>query len=371
MYKISTSTYAEILKTCYEAKSPLYVYGGPGIGKSEIPKQVFHKIADEKKLEFLDWNDLTLDQRSECIKNPDKYFIFCDQRISQMDTTDLRGIPNMINTTMLETVPMSWVIYFTQPSAHGCIFFDELNLAAPAVAGQAYQIINDRCVADRRLAADVFVFGAGNRLNDQAHVFEMPFPLRDRFNEFEIFPDVDSWTKNFAIPAKINSHLIAFVNWKESYLYHVDKNAANKSSTPRGIARASKLIGDRDITTNEVFQLVSISVGEGFAAQFQAYCKHFQSLDWNVIYSKPATVSSFEVDKLWAIVGGLSEQHTKGVEQKRFDEMMCVVMAMRADFAIVCLRMLKEGDLKKFASQIKKCKHYTTIVKSYSQYLVD
>lgn len=372
IYKVKTSTYAEILKTCWENKTPLYVYGGPGIGKSEIPKQVFKKIAAEKKLEFKDWNDLSLADRMECIKNAAKYFVFCDQRISQMDTTDLRGIPNMINTEMLETVPMSWVIYFTQPQAHGAIFFDELNLAAPAVAGQAYQIINDRCVADRRLSEDTFVFGAGNRLTDQAHVFEMPFPLRDRFCEFEIFPDVESWTRDYAVPAAINPHLVAFVNWKESYLYHVDKCAANKSSTPRGIARASKLIGERDITTNEVFELVSISVGEGFAAQFQAYCKHFQQLDWNQLYSKPEVVKGYEVDKLWAIVGGLTEQFIKGIEQKRFDQQMALIMNMRADFAIVTLKMYKEGAAaKKFALQIKKSPYFKPIVESYSQYLVD
>jgi len=376
MTKYTTKEYAALLKTCEAAKSPIFVYGGPGIGKSEIPRQVFRKLAEERGLEYLEWNQLGAEQKDACIKTPEKYYIFCDQRVAQMDVTDLRGIPMMVNTEMLETIPMSWVVYFTQEKANGTIFFDELNLAAPAVAGQAYQIINEREVADRRLGDNVFLCAAGNRPGvDNAHTYVMSFPLRDRFNEFEVYPDVKSWTRNYAT-GRVNPHLVAFVNWKESYLYKVDKNAANKSSTPRGISRASLLIGDMKITSNEVHQLVSISVGEGFATQFQAYCKHFKSLDWGKIYSNPKSISNFEVDKLWAIVGGMSEQFLKedfktAKAKKLFNQMMKVVMAMRADFAIVTLKMFKDNDNKKFGTRIKSCDDFDEIVDKYADYIVD
>ena len=397
MYKVKTSSYADLIRRCYTIKSPLYVYGGPGIGKSEIPRQVFSELAKDlgthtlqgevdvlgtelkkgqkptdkvKGKIFLQWNHLTIDQKMVCIGNPDDYFIFCDQRVAQMDTTDLRGIPNMVNSEMLETIPMSWVIYFTQKLAHGACFFDELNLAAPAVAGQAYQIINEREIADRKLAADVFVFGAGNRAIDQANVFQMSFPLRDRFNEFEVYPDVKDWTTNYA-SGRVNPHLVAFVNWKESYLYHVDKNAANKSSTPRGIKRASDLIGDLDIISNEVHQYVSISVGEGFATQFQAYCKHFQSLDWIAIYKNPKIVSEFEIDKLWAIIGGMGEQFTKDtMKQDMFDKMVQVVLNMKTDFAVVTLKMFRDFDGKKFGKMLNKSADIEEVVDKYAKYVI-
>ncbi len=41
---------------------------------------------------------------------------------------------------------------------------------------------------------------------------------------------------------------------------------------------------------NKVHQLVSISCGEAFATEFQAYVKHFAALNWNTIYSKPEIV---------------------------------------------------------------------------------
>jgi len=377
MYKVDTKTYGELLKRCYNAKSPLYVYGGPGVGKSEIPRQVFTEYAKLMKREFLEWTSLSLEQKKATIESPEKYWIFCDQRVGQMDSTDLRGIPNMVNTDMLECVPMSWVIYFTKPKAAGAIFFDELNLAAPVVAGQAYQIINDRAISDRKLADDVFVFGAGNRSIDQAHTFEMPFPLRDRFNEFEIYPTTKAWTEWAS--GKVNPHLVAFINWKESYLYKPAKDANNKGSTPRGIVRASHLINDESITSDTVHMYISIAVGEAFATEFQAYCKYYQELNWKKILEDPAIVAKFSVDKLWAVIGGLAEMFQKmsfsGSELKdhkaQFESMINVFNECPADFAVVGLRMLRDANHDKFIKQVKGLKSLNTIIERYGKFIVN
>jgi len=376
MYTVSTKTYGQLLEKCYNTKTPLFAMGGPGIGKSEIPRQVFPGIAKEMKREFVEWVKLSQDEKSACIKNPEKYWIFCDQRVGQMDSTDLRGIPNMINSEMLETIPMSWVIYFTRPKAAGAIFFDELNLAAPVVAGQAYQIINERAIADRVLADDVYVFGAGNRAGiDQAFVHEMPFPLRDRFCEFNIEPDVQSWTEDYAA-ANVNSHLVAFIQWKNSYLYKVDEKKANKSSTPRGISRASRLIEGYDITSNDAHMLISISVGEAFATEFQAYVKCYSQLNWETLFKKPESIKDMSVDKLWAIIGGLGEHFGKLPEkqnaesQKRFEMIMSLVENMRKDFAIVGLRIIKDSNLTKFRKYATKWKGLNDMAKDLGKFIL-
>jgi len=375
MYSLKVNEYGDLIKKCYDVKSPFYVYGGPGIGKSEIPRQVFPGIAKDMNREYLEWTDITLEKKKECIANPDKYFIFCDQRVGQMDSTDLRGIPNLINSEMLETIPMSWVIYFTTIGAAGAIFFDELNLAAPVVAGQAYQIINERTIADRRLAPDVFVFGAGNRPGiDEAYCQPMPFPLRDRFNEFEVEADSQSWAEWAS--GKINPHLVAFVCWKPSYLYKVDNKKANKSSTPRGITRASMLIGQDDATSNNAHALLSISVGEAFATEFQAYVKCYSQLNWKTIFGNPKCVEDMTVDKHWAIVGGLADRYNKidkidkGAHEL-FDNIMSVLKCLPADFSIVGTKMIKDnGDIKKFKSLISKYKGLDDMVETLGKFVL-
>lgn len=369
MLVVNTKQYSELLKECFNKKSPLYVYGGYGIGKSMIPRQVFQGIAEESKREFVEWSDLSMDQKLEAIANPGKYWIFCDQRLAGMDPSEIRGLANLANKDMLELVPLSWIVYFTKPEAMGAIFFDELNLAAPTIAAQAYQIINERTVSDRKLSSHVYVFGAGNRAMDRAHVFEMPAPLRDRFNEVEVAHDKKSWTE-WAF-GKVNPHLISFVQWKESYLYKPAKESNQKGSTPRGIVRASNLIGDRDITSDLVHTLVSISVGEAFATEFQAYTKHYAELEWSKIYKNPESIKNMSIDKIWAIIGGIAEHYTK--KEKEFDDVMSIVMALndgKEDFGIVSLRLIRDVDTKGFSTNFKKSKYKSDIVKKFGQYIM-
>ena len=369
MYSTTTKGYVRVLEACWKSKIPLHVYGGFGIGKSAIPRQVFKAKAESMGKTYLEWEHTTQDQKIECIKNADKYFIFCDQRVGQMDSTDLRGIPNMMNTEMLQTIPYAWVIYFTQKDAHGVILFDELNLAPPSVAGTAYQIINDRTISDRKVGDDVLLIGAGNRACDKANVFEMPSPLKDRFAECEISVNSEEWCEWAS--GKVNSHFVSFINWKPNLLYAPDIKKGDKASTPRGLERASRLLGDMEITDDGAFELISISLGEAFASQFMAYIKCYKQLNWEAIYKKPEQVKAFEVDKLYAVAGGMTDQFIKGVKDERFDEMMDVVLAMNPDFAIVTLKMCKDANKKKFTTQIKKCKNFKQIVKDHAKFIID
>lgn len=66
------------------------------------------------------------------------------------------------------------------------MFFDELNLAAPSIQASAYQLILDGQLGEYELPRGWVVITAGNRLLDQAHTFEMPAPLRNRFTHVEL-----------------------------------------------------------------------------------------------------------------------------------------------------------------------------------------
>jgi len=350
MLKLNSDTYAQTIKRCFRTKDALFIAGPPGIGKSEIPRQVYKQIAKAKGLEFVIWDKVDKEKKQELFANRDKYFVMCDQRLSQMDTTDLRGIPKLDGDS-LESLPPSWIVFFCHPEAQGIIFFDEINLATPIVVGSAYQIIHDRSIADMKLSNKVAIIAAGNRAEDKAFTFDMPLPLRDRFCEAELYPDVKSWTK-WAAKAQVNPHLISFVNWKESYLYKISENGADKSVTPRGIARASRLLGKDEITSPDANMYLSLSVGEAFATEFQAYVKYFAQLDWDKIFSDPESVKALEVNQLFAVSGGLSEKFLK--DYKIFNNVMDVVKNLPEEFGIMTLRLMKDGQPASFKRRAEK-----------------
>lgn len=370
MYKIKTTEYESLLSSCYNVRQPLFISGGPGIGKSAIPRQVFKKVAAAEGRKFAEWADLSIAQKSECIHNPDKYWIFADMRTSQMDTTSLVGIPNMANTEMLENIPYSWVIYFTAPTAHGCIFFDEINLAAPIVQSITYSAIHDRVISDRRLSDHVYVFAAGNRSQDKAHTFDMPLPLRDRFAECEVEFDVEAWI-NWASRNGINPHLISFINWKPANLYNVEKVKAEKPSTPRGVERASRLLADHDIDSDNTHMLISISSGESFATEFQAYCKVHKQLDWEAIIRQPSSVKEMSLDKQYAVSAGIADQFKRSKDVQFQGKLLDVADELRKDFAVFSYRMVSSFDrdaFKNVMAKLNRAKHFAT---NYAKFLLD
>lgn len=371
MYKIKTPEYETLLSVCYEVRQPLFIEGGPGIGKSAIPRQIFPQIAAKEDRIYAEWSDLSLAQKNECLKTPEKYWIFADMRTSQMDTTSLVGIPNMANTEMLENIPYSWVVYFTHPGAHGCIFFDEINLAAPIVQSITYSAIHDRVISDRRIAERVYVFAAGNRSQDKAHTFDMPLPLRDRFAECEIGIDVDHWIK-WASNNNINSHLISFINWKPANLYNADKAKAEKPATPRGVERASRLLNGYNIADKKSHMLVSISCGESFATEFQAYVTVFKQLNWDTIFANPASVKNMPLDQQYAISAGVTDQFKRNQgDIKQLDKVLDVTDNLREDFAVFSYRMMSSSDRKAFKEIMSKLNRSKVFATKYGKFLLD
>lgn len=314
---LTTKQYEQSLRIYEQVKQPLLVLGGFGIGKSEIPRQVFRSLAAEQDLQFEEWSDLTIEEKRECIANPEKYYIFFDARTSQMDTTSLQGIPNMNKTEQLENIPYSWAVYFTQEKANGAIFFDEINLAAPIVQSITYSVINDRVISDRRLGDNVYVFAAGNRQKDRGHTYEMAQPLRDRFAEIELEVNVSEWIE-WARANQVNPHLVSFIDWKGSWLNKVDEDVKLKPSTPRGVVRASKLMNKFDMNKSSdipiIHQLVSSAVGESFAMEFQAYTKAYSQLNWEEIFENPESIGEMKIDLQHAVAGGLIDKFAQATQ---------------------------------------------------------
>ena len=93
MYKVNAQQMKSLIKAYYKANASLMTYGGFGIGKSQITEQAAIELAESKQKEFKNWNTLTMAERDELFKAPEKYFVYVDVRLSQNDNTDLKGLP--------------------------------------------------------------------------------------------------------------------------------------------------------------------------------------------------------------------------------------------------------------------------------------
>jgi len=172
--------------------TPVMLWGPPGVGKSQM---VAH-IASRHRAPVI------------------------DIRLSQMEPSDLRGIPFRVEGRV------DWAVPSILPDAErhgsaGVLFLDEITSAPPAVSAAAYQLILDRRLGDYEVPAHWAIFAAGNRQGDRGVTYSMPAPLANRFSHFEVDVHLDDWV-GWAYANGIDERVIAFLRFRPELLFDFD-----------------------------------------------------------------------------------------------------------------------------------------------------
>ena len=228
-------------------KRPIFIWGPPGIGKSDV----VHQIG-----EYMDAHVI-------------------DIRLSLWEPTDIKGIPYYAANDNT----MQWAPPVDLPDAKMAkkykniiLFLDEMNSAAPAVQAAAYQLILNRRVGQYTLPDNVYIVAAGNREADKGVVYRMPAPLSNRFVHLELAVDFDDWFQ-WAVDNKINKDVVGYLQFSKKDLYDFDPKSPSRSfATPRSWSFVSELLED-DLDEETQTDLVSGCVGEGLAIKFSAHRK--------------------------------------------------------------------------------------------------
>jgi len=169
--------------------TPVMIWGPPGVGKSQIVAQVAES------------HDAAI----------------VDIRLSQMEPSDLRGIP-FKNGQKVE-----WAIPAMLPDAvvhgeAGILFIDEITSAPPSVSAAAYQLILDRRLGEYRVPDQWVIVAAGNRQGDRGVTYSMPAPLANRFSHYEVSVNLDDWA-GWAYRNNIDERIIAFLRFRPDLLF--------------------------------------------------------------------------------------------------------------------------------------------------------
>lgn len=353
--KVNHEELREVIKKCYTIKQPLHILGGIGIGKSDSVKDTAKEIARQEKLEFTDENNI----------NSDKYFCFIDIRVSQLEPSDLRGLPSLQDGTT-KWLPPNWL----PKKAKGIIFFDELQLSPPSIQASCYQLILDRRLGDYKLPEGYLVVSADNRTEDRANLFEMAKPLCNRFCHIELqTPDVEEW-QEWAFKHEIDNRILAFLKFKPSNLFRFDSKVDDMAfPTPRSWEKCSNLIKDIESEDRMMSILTASAVGEGTSIEFCAFLKLERRVNIDDILKKPEKVKEIkEIDLKYALLSGLTQRYKK--DKKVLDTLLRICDYLEAEFGILLWRFCYATNKSHFGKVVTE-KKYDALMKKYSTYLVD
>jgi len=236
------------LLRCFKTKRPVFLWGPPGIGKSEVVAGITEELGGH----------------------------MIDLRLGQMEPTDLRGIPYFNKDKGV----MDWAPPIDLPDAELAaqypiivLFLDEMNSAAPSVQAAGYQLILNRRMGKYHLPDNVVIVAAGNRESDKGVTYRMPAPLANRFLHLEMRPDFEAW-QGWAVENKIHKDVVGYISFAKQDLFDFDPRSSSRSfATPRTWTFVSEFLQDDDATTSELTDLIAGLVGEGLAVKFMAHRK--------------------------------------------------------------------------------------------------
>lgn len=311
------------LKYLVDAKQPVMIHGSPGVGKSDVVRQV---------AKALDWPMI-------------------DLRLSQLDPVDLRGIPSVKDHDIAgQRVGMtSWnVPSFLPKDGNGILFLDEINSAAQATQAAAYQLILDRKLGDYTLPDGWAMVAAGNRTTDRAIVNQMSTALKNRFTHLNYEVNNEDWC-DWALKNDVAIEVLGFIRFRPMLLNEFEQRNDSKEeakriarikdaqafATPRSWEFMSRVVKKQPSPDIE-YELYSGIVGEGCAAEFMGYLKYYRNLpnlDALLMSPDKAAVPT-EPAVLYALSTGLASKATKD----NMDRVVKYALRMPPEFQVLLVK---------------------------------
>lgn len=274
---LSTILDKEFLGTLQGYHTPVMLWGPPGVGKSQIVAQIGAR------------------HNAPVI----------DVRLSQMEPSDLRGIP-FRDSELVEWAIPSMLPNAERHGAQGILFLDEITSAVPSVSAAAYQLILDRRLGDYRVPDGWAIFAAGNRQGDRGVTYTMPAPLANRFSHFEVDLNLDDWVA-WAYQNGIDERIIGFLRFRPEQLFNFDP-AHNPVAfpTPRSwefVHRALQKFGDSPALLLGTLQAC---VGPAAGIELKAFVDSLDQMpDLDAIVRGEEIKAPKEVDLQYAVASAL------------------------------------------------------------------
>lgn len=311
----------------HNLKHTILGLGAPGIGKSEIIRQIGAKYG----------------------------YKVIDIRLAQMSEVEISGLiyPNADRTKTIwlspEVLPDE-----RRDGPRTILLLDEITSCTKRVQVAAYQLILDRRIGQYTLPTGTMVIALGNREDDDGVYIRLAGPLADRFEIHYIEPHFETWKHDYAIPNKIHKFVLDYLTFKPEALHTQVAGDSNiVFATPRSWTRVSDILKFDCNVDNQVIQNKIVgNIGEKEGLQFIEYCKHQEKLVGADDFMYGNAEAPESPDELYILVNGIvgkagflpsvrtPEELTENQERTVQEVLRALFRLTKAEFIVMGLRNL-------------------------------
>ncbi|MCQ2519635.1 MAG: AAA family ATPase [Lachnospiraceae bacterium] len=254
MVKDLSSLYINIInkKLPYNQAPAPFLWGPPGVGKSEGVEQIAREIE----------------------KETDKEVHVIDVRLLLFSPIDLRGVPVASADRQFTDWLMPRIFDMDKSDdVVNLLFLDELSAAPQSVQAAAYQLVLNRKIGEHSLPENTFVIAAGNRTTDRAVSFKMPSALANRLLHMELAANTAAWLE-WAKENGVNPTVVRFLTNNGSWIYKEENLDHVAFPSPRSWVFVSNILNTFEAEDNDLeryFNYIAGCIGSEAATVFMAW----------------------------------------------------------------------------------------------------
>ena len=257
-----------IVRTAIEQQFPLMIWGPPGVGKSEIVREV----------------------------NDELGYTWYDIRATMMDPVDIHGIPRLDRDELGNHITRWSTPNILPPQGSPGKFtclIDEITSCAPSMQAALYQLVQLRRIGEYFLPKGASVLAAGNRTDDLSVAHRMSAALASRFHQVTVRADAPKWVR-WAFEKNLAYEVPAFIQFRPDLLHKFDPEVYRKGDTafptPRTWEMVAKLMAVPVENETSLRALVIGAVGAGAGLEFLSFLSMMKELPTiPVVFAAPST----------------------------------------------------------------------------------
>lgn len=277
---------------------PILLIGPPGIGKTDIVKQV----AASLDIPILSYT-MTHHTRQSVMGLP------------YIDKDQFQGQEFQITSyTMSEIIASVYKMMKETGREHGILFIDEINCVSETLAPVMLQFLQEKKFGNTKLPEGWIIVAAGNPQEYNRAVREFDVATLDRVRLINVEPDYKTW-KEYAGKAGIHRSIQTYLGQKEENFYKIETTVDGKRFvTARGWEDLSNIL--------KAYERLGIGLDESIVEE---YIQHSETAidfaNYLELYAKYEKM----IDMQQVLEAKLGQETIAKVAEASFDEKISIV----------------------------------------------
>jgi len=346
----------------------LFLIGAPGIGKTEVIKQLSIQEAQTRGKSFVDLREADGKTLDDVLENPGKFYVYYRIIAPHVFPEDL-GIPRTNGShgkEYVEFLPPKVLKILSADGIEGVLFIDELtNVQRDDQLSMLYSLILEKEASwILKLSKNIKIVAAGNPAEWSEITRPLPKPLRNRMTIVEVSPPTTDEWYNY-MDRKYGDGwerlTYAYVRmFQDDFIKPPSDDDTSAFPTPRSWTNLAVLLhGFSGADPEFVEEIVVGSVGKDVGIKFMALLKTKAEIVRLVekVKTGPEAFDKFNVNEKILVVHAVSQQHLDEMT-RTYSKFIEYLAAKHREYLVLMILLMsrekKVAFIKKFSALLKE-----------------